>query len=98
MPKQVIYSDRSIFALDRDENEIPVGESGVDGPVKGPYFQDGVHIGWSKGQDVEIGVARYETSQEVTEKGFFTTVDRAGINRIIRALRQARDDAFGKDA
>lgn len=32
------------------------------------------------------------------EFGVFTTLDRAGINKLIRSLRRARDDAFGKDA
>jgi hypothetical protein len=30
--------------------------------------------------------------------GWYATLDRAGINRMINALREARDAAFGKDA
>lgn len=30
--------------------------------------------------------------------GWFVTLDRDGINRMIRALRKARDAAFGADA
>lgn len=30
--------------------------------------------------------------------GWHATLDRAGINRMIHALREARDSAFGKDA
>lgn len=29
--------------------------------------------------------------------GLFVQLDRAGINRTIRSLRKARDDAFGRD-
>lgn len=30
--------------------------------------------------------------------GWYVHIDRAGINRLIRALRRARDSAFGADA
>lgn len=30
--------------------------------------------------------------------GWYTTLDRAGINQLIRVLRRARDSAFGPDA
>lgn len=30
--------------------------------------------------------------------GWFAQMDRNGINRLIRALRKARDEAYGKDA
>lgn len=29
--------------------------------------------------------------------GFYVTLDRAGINKLIRDLRRARDQAYGKD-
>lgn len=33
-----------------------------------------------------------------TMTGWFATLDREGINRLIRVLRRARDAAFGADA
>lgn len=73
----------------------------------------GVRIGWMTGQshaepadfspgEVHIG------SGDLTHEGlpvgdeppkiFFAALDRAGVNRLIRTLRRARDAAFGADA
>lgn len=34
----------------------------------------------------------------IEDQGLFVQLDRFGINRLIRTLRKARDDAFGADA
>lgn len=39
-----------------------------------------------------------ETTGEYEMTGWFATLDREGINRLIRALRRARDAAYGADA
>ena len=59
------------------------------------------------GQDVQIGVQR---SREIPEgatgdaanawdelDGTWHDLDRSGINNLIRALREARDKAYGRD-
>lgn len=100
MPKVVIRSDRPNYVLDDDGNEVPVrpGEELPDGLRGLPIFEQAVHVGWSKNQFVELGVAQFEVSREIGEKGFYTSLDREGCNSLIRAVRQARDAAFGKDA
>jgi len=35
--------------------------------------------------------------REIAANGFYCTLDRPGINKLIRNLRRARDQAFGKD-
>jgi hypothetical protein len=71
-----------------------------------------VEVGWTPNGDVQIATvhanspARFPT--EVSDdglqmpdeplRGWYATLDRAGINRLIRALRKARDAAFGADA
>lgn len=35
--------------------------------------------------------------RKVWAEGFYVDLDRAGINRLIRNLRRARDQAFGRD-
>lgn len=61
----------------------------------------GLRIGWSKEHEtVQIAtVAADEIRLEPTPEGngWFVSLDRHGINRAIKALRKARDDAFGKD-
>ncbi len=68
-----------------------------------------VHIGWSRGGEyVQIGVETTDGTSVVDKlgaggsnpaefKGLWGTLDRAGCNRAIRALRDARDAAFGRD-
>lgn len=61
----------------------------------------GLRIGWSKehGHVQVASVAEDGLKLEETPEGngWFVTMDRAGINAAIKALRKARDDAFGRD-
>lgn len=68
-----------------------------------------VEVGWSPGGTVQLGLetddfpslldalkANYEDSS--IAKGIWSSLDRDGINRLIRLLRKARDSAYGADA
>lgn len=63
-----------------------------------------VEVSWwpGRGEGLEghVQVATVNTTkpQGEGEEGWFATLDRAGINRMIRALRKARDSAYGADA
>jgi hypothetical protein len=61
-----------------------------------------VKIGWSKeAEHVEVAtVAPDDMTLRPTPEGngWFVQLDRSGINRMIHALRKARDQAFGADA
>lgn len=61
-----------------------------------------VKVGWSKeAGHVEVATVAPDamTLQPTPEgNGWFVQLDRAGINRLIRTLRRARDDAYGSDA
>jgi hypothetical protein len=61
-----------------------------------------VRVGWSREQEhVEIAtVAPDEIKLEPTPEGngWFVQLDRSGLNRLIRSLRKARDQAYGADA
>lgn len=55
-----------------------------------------VEVRWSRQQYVQI--ATVDACQEGTEEyGFFVDLDRERINKLIRDLRRARDQAFGRD-
>lgn len=66
-----------------------------------------LHIGWTKdgSEHVEVSVQNQAIADQCaaeghphdSRSGWFVQLDRSGINRAIRALRQARDDAFGRD-
>lgn len=71
-----------------------------------------VHVGWSKeAEHVEMAtiapdgqVAAWDPDTQTHipvgggQPGWFLQLDRPGINRLITVLRQARDDAYGRDA
>ena len=58
-------------------------------------------LGWGREAGyVQLGTTNWsiETNPGDPTRGWFVTLDRHGINRLIRALRKARDQAFGADA
>lgn len=97
MPKELTYTDAPAFLLMPDGNEYPEGHEPSEASG-GKYFRRGVQVGWTRHQIVEIGVAQFDPSRELPTKGVFMSLDRAGINRLIRTLRKARDAAYGSDA
>lgn len=60
-----------------------------------------MHVGWTKDhKHVEVAVINRDIKVEFpgdTREGWFMQMDREGCNRAIKALRKARDDAFGRD-
>lgn len=92
MPKEVVHGDR---------NYGPPEVAGE--PVVLPV----VVVGWSRETgDVQIVTrdlhAEVPTPEEQREGippryGYYVTMDRRGINDLIRHLRRARDAAFGRD-
>lgn len=71
-----------------------------------------VEIGWQHDQGVQIGVTNLAPGADPTSEfidgegdqpptpawdGWFMNLDRGQINSIIRALKRARDQAFGRD-
>ncbi len=65
-----------------------------------------VEVCWQPGRSVQVTTALREDIPCSSEApahtrytpGTYVSIDRAGINRLIRALRRARDAVFGKDA
>ena len=62
-----------------------------------------IEVGWAReSEHVQLGTVVLDVADErvknVTSDGMFVQLDRAGINRLIRSLRKARDAAFGADA
>lgn len=54
-----------------------------------------VSVAWGRNRDATIGVIK---DNEVTGAQCWVDLDRDGINRLIRSLRKARDQAYGQDA
>jgi hypothetical protein len=90
MPKEIINS--AYYG-----QEVRDANTGETHPAESTHF----HVGWSKdGNQVEVAVINSLVKSEHpgdTSAGWFMQVDREGCNRAIRALRKARDAAFGRD-
>ena len=61
-----------------------------------------IEVGWSRDDHVQLGTIVLDVAdqrvRDVSKDGMYVQLDRTGINRLIRALRKARDQAFGPDA
>lgn len=81
MPKEIIWS--------RYGSEV----EGEPEPV--------AQVGWSReASHVELGVVKTgvdPTDADDPKNGLYIQLDRDGINRLIRTLRTARDQAYGRD-
>lgn len=98
MPKELVYSREALAARDTTTPHL--------------YPVEHVAIGWAPDRDVQIGIVPgpsvalnitdgvtvSTTSTNGPHGGLWMDLDRAGINRLIRSLRKARDAAYGSDA
>ena len=60
-----------------------------------------VKVGWTRDRDhVELAVVECKGGAfaDMDERTRYLQLDRDGLNRLIRTLRKARDQAFGSDA
>lgn len=88
MPKEVIYDAVDCFDTvvkwDRDA-----------------YVQVGVVMKYNEDSPIRTLrdlTATWNDAESELARGIWSTMDRPGINRLIRSLRKARDQAFGPDA
>lgn len=75
------------------------------GDLAGTGFR--VEVGWRRGDDVQIATTNPDSpltqddgdpTEKTSVNGWWVTLDRDGINKLIRDLRRARDQAYGQDA
>lgn len=94
MPKEYIYSQdhgrEAIIMVDGDGEHPGVPKTEVLDTLA-------IKVGWSKEQE-HVGLCVLDKATD--PDGFeaqHINLDRAGLNRLIKVLRQARDDAYGRD-
>jgi hypothetical protein len=68
-----------------------------------------VEVGWQPGLEVTVATLNRDETFQIPKtdardsgdtqpfNGWFIHMDRTGLNRLIRALRKARDAAYGRD-
>lgn len=97
MPKEKVYNTyfgqfARALVCDKDHDHSPDCWKTGD-PLDDSYL----HVGWMKEHaQVELAILK-ESDDEIDNDRWHAQFDRGGINRMIRLLRKARDDAFGKD-
>lgn len=82
---------------------------GSDGTVRQNADTIGLRLQWSKGETGHVSIASCRMiagypggympeESHLMNEALWSSLDRLAINELIKTLRQARDDAFGKDA
>ena len=100
MPREAVHGER-LPHLDAD---LPESISSEEFEQKQPI----VDVRWSRWPNSHVQVVTRLKGCEVffsedpsdlptCDYGMYVTLDRDGINRLIRNLRRARDQAFGRD-
>ena len=100
MPKEITYGDGPEFSISPDGSELPPAKQPGEPPTP-PILKRASVVSWHRDSGyVELGIQCLEiaTSASGTHAGQYASFDRDGINRMIRSLRKARDQAFGADA
>ena len=95
MPKEVIYSPDGPMVYTPEGPVSPEDATPGQGAL---VAQRAIHAGWAKAGHVEVGSAEFEPATDSIIHGFAVRLERKEINRLIQALRRARDQAFGADA
>jgi hypothetical protein len=54
-------------------------------------------VQWGIDGTVEVATVNLSKEQYTKERGWFVYLDRSAINKLIKTLRRARDQAYGSD-
>lgn len=94
MPKEVFPDARGPWTYATEWADKP-GPDGNPLPLKEVTNDLALEVGW--GIETIVHVATVNRGGLDAAQGWFVELDRAAINRLIKALRKARDQAFGVD-
>jgi len=104
MPREFVVGSEFIRLEPLTEQEAEAGS-----PLQVVAMQDGqamrvaeeglVSVGWHRDlESVQVTtLTRDPASKETRQEGPYIDLDRRGINDLIRQLRRARDQAYGRD-
>lgn len=90
MPAQQVYGQQSVAEEDNSPQPVPLVD--VRWNREGGYVQI-----VTKAERADGGRIADDSPDTHVTDGFYVDLDRAGINGVIRNLRRARDQAFGRD-
>lgn len=101
MPKEIVYDQAGMYDLHVGWSSPEVADAGAGTVQVGIEVHGGNSLLDQLAPKLaelldRHGIARDEL-ELVTWRGIWGTFDRAGVNRAIRLLRHARDQAYGRD-
>jgi hypothetical protein len=91
MPKESVFGAQHVFDPDEANPKVPVVHV-----LWGREQQGTVQI-VSRAEDPHGGRWAGDSSETHFTDGMYVNLDRPSINKLIRHLRRARDQAFGRD-
>lgn len=89
MPKEVVYGEQAV-ACDESKPRVPIIEVRWN-------RECGVVQVVTKATDPSDGRVEGDSPETHVTDGYHVDIDRTQINALIRNLRRARDQAFGRD-
>lgn len=66
--------------------------------VNWPESNLGVEVCWGRDRQCQVAAVNYDKPDFSVGRGWYVELDRDALNRLIRVLRRARDQAYGEDA
>lgn len=99
MPKETVEGAHGSFAI-IEGNEVGLDDIPMDNAEPLKFYERRMITRWARESGyVELGVAKVEITTEDEEvDAHYVLLTRDAINRQIRIMRKARDQAFGADA
>lgn len=91
MPKEQIHS------YQEGQPMLLAGEEPGQFVAGDPFPAFRVEVGWSRQGSVQVATIDPDAVLGTRESGLYVELDRVGINQLIRLLRKARDQAYGRD-
>jgi hypothetical protein len=101
MPREFVFGTEPVVAETAlPDDQRPVIGRDENGNLLVMVEEGLVSVGWSsEAGHVQVATLTRDTvSKETRQEGVYIDLDRRGINDLIRHLRRARDQAFGRDA
>jgi hypothetical protein len=99
MPKEMVFGTALPYSKVSSAKSVIGVHWGIEQEyvqVSASLFNDDMKYATGDGV-VRVADGDDKVARDLWARGFYVDLDRGGINRLIRNLRRARDQAFGRD-
>lgn len=93
MPKEMVYGEQTVSSIEMRDAVVPLVPI-----IEVRWHRDGGYVQLvTKATDPSEGRVAGDSPETHVTDGYYVDINRQGINDLIRKLRRARDQAFGRD-